>query len=118
MRIAKNYLNSVCSENISRIDGKQKIEKLTRRILTVYARNISTLAKTSSIIQDVTEGDIVECSRTTYDDYVSALEKLFVIQDIAAIRSKTAIRSTTKRGFCDQSIAVAALGLAPDALKM
>lgn len=120
--IAKNYLNSVCSEDISRIDGKQRMEKLARRILTAYARNISTLAKTSSIIQDVTESDIVECSRTTYDDYVSALEKLFVIQDIdawcPAIRSKTAIRSTPKRGFCDPSIAVAALGLTPDALKM
>jgi len=120
--IAQNYLSSVCSEDISRIDNKQRIEKLARLILTSYARNISTLAKTSSIIKDVTESDMIECSRTTYDDYITALEKLFVIQDIdawcPAIRSKTSIRSAPKRSFCDPSIAVAALGLTPEALKM
>lgn len=36
------------------------------------------------MLADVTASDKMECSRTTYDDYVSALEKLFVIQDIDA----------------------------------
>lgn len=121
LMIAQNYVNSVCSEDISRIDDKQRSEKLTRRILNAYARNISTLAKTSSLLKDVTAGETIECSRTTFDDYVSALEKLFVIQDIdawcPAIRSKTAIRSTPKRCFCDPSIAVAALGLTPESMK-
>lgn len=121
LMIAKNYVNSVCSEDISRIDDKQRIEKLTRRILHAYARNVSTLAKTSSLLEDVTAGETIECSRTTFDDYVSALEKLFVIQDIdawcPAIRSKTAIRSAPKRCFCDPSIAVASLSLTPESLK-
>lgn len=121
LMIAQNYINSVCTEDISRIDGKQRMEKLTRRILYSYARNISTLAKTTSLLSDVTAGEIIECSRTTFDDYVLALEKLFVIQDInawcPAIRSKTAIRSSPKRCFCDPSIAVASLGLTPDSLK-
>ena len=122
LMIAQNYVNSVCSEDISRIDDKQRMEKLARRILYAYARNVSTLAKTSSLLADVTAGEEIECSRTTFDDYVSALEKLFVIQDIdawcPAIRSKTAIRSTPKRCFCDPSIAVASLGLSPDNLKV
>ena len=122
LMIAKNYINSVCSEDVSRIDDKQRLEKLTRRILYAYARNISTLAKTSSLLGDVIAGKTIECSRTTFDDYVSALEKLFVIQDIdawcPAIRSKTAIRSTPKRCFCDPSIAVASLGLTPESLKI
>ena len=46
--------------------------------------------------------------------------KLFVICDVEAwcpaIRSKTAIRSGLKRAFVDPSIAVAALGLTPEAL--
>lgn len=121
LMIAQNYINSVCSEDISRIDDKQRIEKLARRILYAYARNISTLAKTTSLLDDVAAGGAIECSRTTFDDYVLALEKLFVIQDIdawcPAIRSKTAIRSTPKRCFCDPSIAVASLGLSPDSLK-
>lgn len=57
----------------------------------------------------------------TYDDYIAALEKLFVIQDIdawcPAIRSKTAIHSMPKRCFADPSIAVAAMGVNPDALE-
>lgn len=35
-----------------------------------------------------------------------------------AIRSKTVIRSSPKRGFCDPSIAVALMGLTPDALSV
>lgn len=121
LMIAKNYVTSVCSEDISRIDDKQRSEKLAFHIMLSYARNISTLAKTSSLLNDVTTGEAIECSRTTFDDYVSALEKLFVIQDIdawsPAIRSKTAIRSTPKRCFCDPSIAVATLGLSPESMK-
>ncbi|MDE6542481.1 MAG: DUF4143 domain-containing protein [Muribaculaceae bacterium] len=122
LMIAMNYLNSVCSEDISRIDNTQRNEKLAHRILRAYARNISTLAKSTSLLKDITENENIVCSRPTFDDYVFALEKLFVIQDIdawcPAIRSKTAIRSTPKRGFCDPSIAVAALGLTPEALKV
>ena len=58
----------------------------------------------------------------TFDDYVAALEKLFVIQNISAwcpaIRSKTAIRSSVKRCFCDPSIPIALLGLSPETLSM
>ena len=49
-----------------------------------YARNISTLAKTTSILADVTASDDVECTRPTLESYIEALEKLFVIQDIEA----------------------------------
>jgi predicted AAA+ superfamily ATPase len=91
-------------------------------ILKSYARNISTLAKSTSILSDVTAADNIECTRPTFDSYVDALERLFVIMDIDAwcpsIRSKSVIQSRPKRAFCDPSIAVAALGLAPDALMM
>ena len=57
----------------------------------------------------------------TFDDYIAALEKLFVIQDIdawcPAIRSKTAIRSSPKRCFVDPSIAVAAMNVNAEALE-
>ena len=58
-----------------------------------------------------------DVSRTTLDDYIEALEKLYIIDDIdawcPAIRSKSSIRSSKKRNFVDPSIAVAALGLSP-----
>lgn len=119
--VARNYLQSVCSNDISTVDGVERNEKLAREILRTYARNISTLAKKNKMIRDValtTES----CTEPTFDSYVSALEKLFVIQDIdswsPAVRSATAIRRGKKRGFTDPSIAVAALGLSPELLQM
>lgn len=122
LSVARDYVNTVCTSDIMRIDGSSRNSKLTRQILRSYARNISTLAKTGSLLQDVVASDDVDCSRTTFDDYVDALERLFVIQNIGAwcpaIRSKTAIRSGAKRAFCDPSIAVALLGLTPESMQM
>ncbi len=119
--VAKNYLQSVCANDISAVDGVDRNEKLAREILRTYARNISTLAKKNKMIQDVTL-TTESCTEPTFDSYVSALEKLFVIQDIdswsPAVRSATAIRRGKKRGFTDPSIAVAALGLSPELLQM
>ncbi len=119
--VAKNYVQSVCATDISTIDNVVRSEKLTREILRTYARNISTLVKKKKMIQDVAA--VTEsCTEPTFDSYVSALEKLFVIQDIdswsPAVRSATAIRKGKKRGFTDPSIAVAALGLSPERLQM
>ena len=72
------------------------------------------------MIEDVAASGEVSCTEPTFDDYVGALRKLFVICDIdawcPALRSKTAIRTGLKRSFIDPSIAVAALGLTPEAL--
>lgn len=120
--IARNYVQTVCREDISRIDHKQRNEKLAMLILRSYARNISTLAKKTSMLADVVSSGNVECSADTFNSYVNALERLFVIQDIdawcPAIRSKTVIRSSPKRSFCDPSIAVALLGLTPEAMSL
>ena len=118
--IAQNYVDTICKEDISRIDGIKRDEFLTKQILKSYSRNISTLAKNSSILEDVVASGEVSCTKPTFEDYVDALIRLFVIDNIPAwcpaIRSKTAIRSGFKRSFVDPSIAVATLGLSPDAL--
>ena len=117
MFIAKDYVNSVCENDISAVDNKQRNPKIARQIMKSYARNISTLAKKSNILADVTASEDIN----TFDDYIAALEKLFVIQDIdawcPAIRSKTAIRSSPKRCFVDPSIAVAAMNVNAEALE-
>lgn len=119
--VAKEYVKSVYKNDISRIDGVKRNQKLAHLIMKSYARNISTLAKTTSILADVTAADDVECTRPTLESYIEALEKLFVIQDIEAwcpsIRSKTTIQSRPKRAFCDPSVAVASLTLSPESLK-
>ena len=115
MMIAKDYVKTVCNEDISAVDKKERNSKIATQIMRSYARNISTLAKKTNILADVTASENIDISMDTFDDYVGALEKLFVIQDIdawcPAIRSKSAIRSAPKRCFVDPSIAVAAMNI-------
>lgn len=118
--VARNYVKTICSEDISRVDGVKRDELLARMIIRAYARNISTLAKKTTLVKDVAASGEVSCSEPTFDDYAEALRKLFVVCDLdawcPAIRSKTAIRTGPKRAFVDPSIAVAALGLTPEAM--
>lgn len=119
LAVAKDYLNSVCKTDISSIDGVARDEKLARLILRTYARNISTLAKKSNMLKDI-RANVETCSENTFNEYLTALNKLFVIQDIdawcPAVRSATVIRRGPKREFIDPSIAVAALALSPETL--
>lgn len=121
MLVAKDYVNSICENDISAVDKKQRNPKIARQIMRSYARNISTLAKKTNILSDVTVAGDIDISINTLDDYIVALEKLFVIQDIdawcPAIRSKTALRSAPKRCFTDPSIAVASMGIHAEALE-
>lgn len=59
-------------------------------------------------------------SEATFFNYLNALERLFVIEDIPAwcpsIRSKSAIRASSKRGFVDPSLAAGVLNLSPSSL--
>ena len=119
--IAKDYVNIVCDEDISKVDGTKRNPLLARQIMKSYARNLCTLAKKTNMLKDML-AESESMTMVTFDDYVSALEKLFVIEDIEAwnpsIRSATAIRSGKKRCFVDPSIAVAALGLSPQLLEL
>ena len=114
--VATDYFNNVVEVDISRVDGVERDSALAAQLLRSYARNISTLATKVSIRKDVLS--VREVSMPTVDSYLSALRKLFVINDVEAwcpaIRSATDIRASYKRGFSDPSIAVAAMGVGPE----
>lgn len=119
--IAKDYMNVVCDMDISKVDNVQRNPALARLILRSYARNLCTLAKKTNMLSDVT-AEMESTAMSTFEDYVQALEKLYVIEDIEAwspaIRSASAIRNGKKRCFVDPSIAVAAMGASPSTLEM
>ncbi len=118
--IARDYVRNVCETDVSSVDGVTRNPALAETILRSYARNISTLAKKSNIYKDVV-ANYESVSQPTFDSYINALERLFVIDDLDAwcpsIRSATTIRSGKKREFIDPSIATAILGLVPDYLE-
>lgn len=120
-KVAIDYLEGVVESDIIKVDKVRRDPKLAMAIIKSYARNLSTLAKKTNLLKDVRamhEG----CSDKTFDDYVQALSRLFVIQDMSAwspaVRSSSVIRRSPKRGLVDPSIAVAALGLSPQVLEM
>ena len=53
--IAKDYVDVICNEDISRVDKTRRNPALARLILRSYARNICTLAKKTSMLADVSE---------------------------------------------------------------
>ncbi len=121
MLVAKTYFNIICDNDISRIDDIQRNPALTRLILKSYARNLCTPAKKTSMLADVAV-EMETTSMTTFEDYVDALHRLYVLEDVdawcPAIRSKAVIRSGKKRNFVDPSIAIAAMGASPEMLEM
>lgn len=117
-----NYYDSVVNTDISRVDNVQRDAEKTKRILRSYARAIGSQAKIRSITQDVYSNEVDDKDDlinkgVTINTYISALKKIFVIEDSIAwnpnLRSKTAIRTSDTRYFTDPSIGVAALGLGP-----
>lgn len=116
LAIPKDYFHQIYTKDIFSVDKVKRNPQTMRAILRSYARNISTLAKKTSIIEDVNSTNSI--TEATLDDYISVLEKLFVVEDIYGwcpnIRSKAAMRSGRKREFVDPSIAVAALGASPE----
>lgn len=117
--IAKTYLQSVCDEDCSSIDGVKRDPQRMRTLLRSYARNISTLATNASILSDL-QANFSDFSEPTLYAYLNVLKRLFVIEDVPAwnpaIRSASSIRSGDKKEFTDPSIAVAALNLTPEKL--
>jgi len=116
LEIANDLFYQICHNDISSIDHTNRNASTAKKILRSYSRNICTLAETKTIIADV--NSTTEISKVTYYQYINALEKLYIIEDIEAwcpsIRSKEAIRASNKRNLIDPSIAVAALGITPE----
>ncbi|MDR1831194.1 MAG: DUF4143 domain-containing protein [Fusobacteriaceae bacterium] len=112
-RIAYNYLDAVANQDMSDIDGVERNPVRVYALMRSVARNISTQANTSTLVKDLIAND-EGLSDKTVNDYLDALKKLFVLEDLPAwsphLRSKRAIRTTAKRHFTDPSIATAALG--------
>lgn len=106
---AKDYYDSIIKEDISRVDGKKRDQRIVRKLLRAYAR---VQAQGYSI--DALSKDVGDVDPRTIAEYLNALKRIYVVEDVEAwnpnLRSKTAVRTSDTRYFVDPSIAVAALG--------
>lgn len=114
---AFDYVDSVVQKDIQRVDKIKRSPDRARLLLRSYARNISQQISYATIRKDMLANDASTLDEDTVADYIKALKKLFVIEDLAAwnpnIRSKAAIRTSDTRHFVDPSIGTAALRLGP-----
>ena len=117
---ARDYFETIYKVDIHRVDTVRRNSERARLLMRSYARNVGTATSFSKISCDIKENDNAYISYETVSDYVDALKKLFVLEDMPAwnpnLRSKTAIQSSETRYFVDPSIATAALTIGPQDL--
>ena len=121
LKITENYYSTLFEfENSKNKKFRNKKPEIFKMILRSYARNVSTEVRRKTILADINAHDDRNLSEDTFDEYVEALNDLFIIKDIEAwnpnFRSKTTITSSPTRHFVDTSIAAGCLGISPDDL--
>lgn len=117
---AFDYYDAVVNADISRVDNVERNPERVKLLMRSYARHQGTQASNVVIRDDMRINDNSTLDEDTVYSYISALKKIFVIEDMPSwnpnLRSKTAIRTSDTRYFVDPSIATAALGLGPNDL--
>ncbi len=114
---AIDYYDSVVDYDIKRVDGVRRDSQRARRLLRSFARNIAAQVSYATYKADMASNDSDTLDEDTVADYIKALKKLYVVEDLEAwnpnLRSKSAIRTSDTRHLVDPSIATAALGIGP-----
>ena len=112
-RISKEYVKSLIHEEVKNIDGVGRNPGKMQSVLCSISRNIATPVSNATLVKAVKENFDNEISRPTLNDYINTLENLYILEEIKAtnlnLRSKYAIRTTSKKIFVDPSIATATL---------
>ena len=117
---AIDYYESIYKIDIHRIDDIRRSSERTRMLLRSYARNQGCAISLACLANDIKEFDNQSITYETISDYIDALKKLFIIEDMPAwnpnLRSKSSIQTSPTRYFIDPSIAASALAIGPNDL--
>jgi predicted AAA+ superfamily ATPase len=115
-----DHLEDVCRTDINRVDGVHRDPTRVRRLLRSLARNVATHVAMTTLAADTTENGDNPLKKHTVGEYLSALRRLFVVEDQPPwephLRSRSILRKSPKRHFVDPSLAASALGADPPAL--
>lgn len=119
-KMAKDYIKSLLNEEIKKNIGSERNATKMLSILRSISRNISTTVSKTTILEDVKNNFSTDISRPTLDDYLTTLEKLYILEYIPAtnlnLRSKTPLRTTPKIELVDPSLVIASLNLTKEDL--
>jgi uncharacterized protein len=119
MQAMRDYLDEVRRVDLSRVDGRAYDPVRVGRLLRSLARHVATEASIATLSTDAGGADGA-LARDTVSDYLAALERLMITEDQPAwaphLRSRSRVRSASKRHFIDPALACAALRATPDRL--
>ena len=108
------YIDRLCERDLPRVDRSKNPYRM-KMVLRSLSRNESTLASNSAIARDMKENDDETIKDTTVSDYISTLERMYLIENQPSyssnLRSSKRIGKKPKRHLTDPAIAVSALGL-------
>lgn len=117
LRRVRDYLSEI-PRDTQRLGPRHRPERVTRLIQSL-ARNVATPVAAKTLAADAGRPED-PISDDAVADYVSALERLFVVEDQPPwqphLRSRYRLRRAAKRHFVDPSLAVAALQAESSAL--
>ena len=117
---ARDYCEAIYKTDIHRIDDVRRSSIRTRLLLRSYARHQGCAVSYKRLSEDIKENDNQSISYETVSDYVEALRKLFVVEDMPAwnpnLRSRAVIMTSDTRYFIDSSIAAGVLAIGPQDL--
>lgn len=115
----RQYVKSIYNNDINVIDGVKTDPIRLESFLKSYSRHVQSTASYKTILDDLKPNDI-SINADTVTSYMEKMNNLFIIDETRAwspnIRSKTAIRTSNKRGFIDPSIPAAILNINPEKL--
>jgi predicted AAA+ superfamily ATPase len=115
-RLMAGYLEDVCSDDVTRLDGIKRDPVGVRRVIGSLARNVATPATLARITADAAGADDT-IKVETVKTYLGALARLMITDDVPAwkpdLRSRTRLRAAAIRHLADPALAVTAMGASP-----
>lgn len=114
-RMPSNYVDTLIEDDLSRVDGVKRDPGKMSRLLRSLARNAEQATTTKTMLRDMTADAANDpLSIDTVDDYLHALKKIFVLEEITPwspnVRSPLRLNKRPKYHFVDPSLPAAILG--------
>ena len=117
---SRAYLDEISRTDVSRVDGTERDPTRIRRLLVSLARNVATEVRHTVLAADTAAAGEAPLERRTVADYLAALARLFVVEEVPAWRPHLASRAQARRSpkihLADPSLTAAALGAGADGL--
>lgn len=114
---APDYVDAVVESDISRVDGVRRDPERVCMLMRSYARMTASQGSYETMLRDVKKSGL-SFGRTSFLEYMAALKRLFVTDDLGAWNPTSAPRRTSApprhgTSWIHPSIATAALGAGP-----